>query len=230
MPSLPKHYRAIVIGSTGGLGSAFLDILRRDPDCGNAMGLSRASIPALELTDETSIAAAAESIDGEIHLIIDATGFLSDGTIMPEKALRNIEAENLARLYELNAIGPMLLMKHFAALLPRSERGIFATLSARVGSISDNRLGGWHAYRASKAALNMLMKGAAIEVARSRPHAVFASLHPGTVSTRLSDPFSSGRERLSPEQSASSLLRVLDGLKPEESGTFWDYRGEPVDW
>jgi len=230
MSSLPKPYRAIVIGSTGGLGSAFMEILQSDPDCATVAGFSRSSSPPVELAEEASIAAAAASIDGNVHLIIDATGFLSDEDIKPEKAIRNVDPDNLASLFKLNAIGPMLLMKHFSALLPRKERSIFATLSARVGSIGDNRLGGWHSYRASKAALNMLMKGAVIEIARSKPKSVFASVHPGTVSTPLSDPFSSGKERLSPAQSAKNLLNVLDGLAPEETGSFWDYQGKRVEW
>ena len=136
----------------------------------------------------------------------------------------------MLQLYELNAVGPALLMKHFAKCMPNDERAIFATLSARVGSIEDNRLGGWYAYRAAKSALNMLMKCAAIEVARTKPHSVFVSLHPGTVETPLSDPFAGSRDRLTPSLSAERLLSVLNELGPRESGSFWDYNGNRVEW
>ncbi|MEM9331317.1 MAG: SDR family NAD(P)-dependent oxidoreductase [Pseudomonadota bacterium] len=230
MTSLPQDYRALVFGSTGGIGSAFVEALEADHRCGSVMGLSRSTKPAIDLTSEASITAAFEAISGPLHLIIDATGFLADEIIKPEKSLRALDADNLAKLYELNAIGPALLMKHFSKLMPRDERSIFASLSARVGSISDNSLGGWYAYRASKAGMNMLMKCAAIEVARTRPQSVFVSLHPGTVKTSLSDPFSGDRERLLPDQSATMMLNVLDERSPQESGSFWDYKGEPIEW
>ena len=230
MQSLPQNYRAIVFGSTGGLGSAFADLLEADIRCTEVIGLSRSSSPPIDLTDEETIASAAAKIDGKIHLLIDATGFLADEIIKPEKSLRTVDAENLGKLFELNAIGPALLMKHFSRLMPKDQRSIFATLSARVGSIGDNRLGGWYSYRASKAALNMLVKCTAIELTRTKPETVFVSLHPGTVATSLSDPYSGGRDRLTPDQSATMLLNVLDGLGPEETGSFHDYRGKKIEW
>ncbi len=220
----------MVIGATGGIGSAFADHLENDPRSGSVLRFSRSSTPSCDLTDESSIEAVFEGLNSPLHLIIDATGFLSDDTIKPEKSLRSLNAENLLHLYHLNAVGPALIMKHAAKHLPRNERSIFATLSARVGSISDNRLGGWYAYRASKAALNMLLKSASVEIARNRPEAVLVSLHPGTVATPLSEPFASDRERLTPEQSASDMLGVLDGLGPDESGSFWDYKGKRIEW
>ncbi len=230
MQSLPQGYRAIVFGATGGIGSAFVKVLERDSKCEEVVKLSRSSDLAFDLTDENTIEVAAKKLDGEFHLLIDATGFLSDAIIAPEKSLRALNASTMAKLYELNAIGPALLMKHFSKLMPRKERAIFATLSARVGSIGDNRLGGWYAYRAAKAALNMMMKCTAIEVARTKPESVFVSLHPGTVVTSLSDPFAGDRERLSPADSARQMLSVIDGLGPEESGSFWDFAGKRVDW
>ena len=142
---------------------------KADRKCAEVIGLSRSSSPPIDLTDEETIANAAAKIDGKIHLLIDATGFLADEIIKPEKSLRTVDAENLSKLFELNAIGPVLLMKHFSRLMPREQRSIFATISARVGSIGDNRLGGWYSYRASKAALNMLVKCTAIELARTKP-------------------------------------------------------------
>lgn len=230
MLSLPQGYRAIVFGATGGIGSAFVKSLEDDTNCGEVVALSRSSQPGFDLTDEATIRHAAEAMQGEFHLLIDATGFLSDEIIAPEKSLRALNADTIAKVYELNATGPALLMKHFSKHMPKMKRAIFATLSARVGSIGDNRLGGWYSYRAAKAALNMMMKCTAIEVARNKPESVFASLHPGTVETSLSDPFSGKRERLAPKQSAEQMLSVLDGLKPEESGSFWDYRGNRIEW
>ena len=230
MQSLPQGYRAIVFGATGGIGAAFHQHLKQDINCREVIGLSRSSEPAFDLENEVSIRNAADTLVGEFHLLIDATGFLSDATIAPEKSLRALNAQAMAKLYELNTIGPSLLMKHFSKHMPRKERAIFATLSARVGSIGDNRLGGWYAYRAAKTALNMMMKCSAIEVARTKPESVFVSLHPGTVDTSLSDPFAGSRERLAPEQSAEMLLKVIDDLGPQESGSFWDYKGNRVEW
>ncbi len=230
MKSFKKGYRAVIAGSTGGIGRAFLQILHNDTNCGEVIGLSRSTTPHIDLLDEQTIADAAQQIGGEVHLFVDATGFLSDHQAGPEKSLRAITPENMARLFAINATGPALLMKHFIPLLPREERGIFATLSARVGSIGDNRLGGWHSYRASKAALNMLVRGAAIEASRTRKHAVLTALHPGTVKTPLSEPFAADRPRLSPEEAAARLLAVIDALKPKQSGSFHAYDGTEIPW
>ena len=230
LQSLPQGYRAIVFGATGGIGRGFVQCLESDPNCHEVVRLSRSSKPGIDLMDEHAIAQAADTLEGEFHLLIDATGFLSDELMAPEKSMRALSADNLAKVYELNAIGPVLLLKHFASKMPRKERAFFATLSARVGSIGDNRLGGWYAYRASKAALNMLMKCAAIELSRNRPESVVLSLHPGTVVTSLSDPFAGNKERLAPVQSAQMMLNVLDRVMPNDSGSFWDYRGNRVEW
>lgn len=228
--NLPKGYRAIVIGSTGDIGSAFVKALENDSDCKSVVSLSRKSNPAIDLLDEVSIESAALALEGLFDLVIDATGFLSDDDIKPEKSLRAINSEAMAALFALNATGPALLMKHFLPKLTKNRYAIFATLSARVGSIGDNELGGWYAYRASKAALNMIVKTAAIEIARINPQAVCVALHPGTVATKLSDPFAGSRDRLTPEQSVKAMLSVLDGLRHEHSGIFWDYRGQTIEW
>ena len=230
MQSLPKDYRAVVAGSTGGIGAAFVNLLKADENCAEIIEFSRSTFPAINFDDEASIKLAAESIEGELHLFIDATGFLADEIIKPEKSLKTLGPQNMTRLFQLNAMGPALLMKHFTPLMPRKSRAVFATLSARVGSIGDNSLGGWYSYRASKAALNMFLKCTAIEVARNKPEAICVALHPGTVETSLSDPFASDRERLTAIGSAQQMLQVLDELKPDQTGSFWDYKGNRIEW
>ncbi|MET3586148.1 NAD(P)-dependent dehydrogenase (short-subunit alcohol dehydrogenase family) [Pseudorhizobium tarimense] len=167
---------------------------------------------------------------GGLDLIFDASGALTIDGIGPEKTIKALDPAAMARQFAVNAIGPALLMKHFLPLLPRQERAIFATLSARVGSIGDNRLGGWMFYRASKAALNQIVRTATIEGRRTHPGAVVAALHPGTVATRLSDSYGARCNQLSPDQSAALLLDVLDRLEPALSGGFFAYDGSVIEW
>jgi NAD(P)-dependent dehydrogenase (short-subunit alcohol dehydrogenase family) len=191
--------------------------------------LGRGTVPRLDLLNEASIAGAAGSCGAGLTLVIDATGFLHDAEFRPEKSLREVDPVHLARSFALNATGPALLMKHFLPLLARDERAVFATLSARVGSISDNRLGGWYAYRASKAALNQLVRTAAIELARTRPLALCVALHPGTVDTGLSGPFAkAGLDVVRPAAAAARLLRVIAGLDVGRTGTLVDQDGVTV--
>ena len=160
---------------------------------------------------------------------MDATGFLHDARFQPEKSFRQLDPAHLTQSFAINATGPALLMKHFLPLLAREGRAVFATLSARVGSITDNRLGGWTSYRAAKAALNQIMRTSAIELARGRPQAICVALHPGTVATPLSDPFAkAGLEVQTPEQAAARLLAVMEGLTPAENGLFFDHHGKPI--
>jgi NAD(P)-dependent dehydrogenase (short-subunit alcohol dehydrogenase family) len=199
----------------------------------HVIAFSRSTSPAIDLLDEDSLArATAFAADqGEVRLVIDATGFLHDDRQKPEKNWRQLDAANLARAFALNAIGPALIMKHVLPLLPRSGKSMFATLSARVGSIGDNRLGGWYSYRASKAALNQLVRTAAIELARRSPDALCIALHPGTVATSLSAPFSApGSDVHTPATAARHLLAVVDQLGAEANGGFFDWRGQPVPW
>ena len=235
MTSFPPGFRAAVIGASGGIGGAFAAALRDDPGCGAVLCFSRSGrAPAgltaqpLDLADEASIAAAADAC-GPLSLVIVATGLLHDGPMQPEKDLRALDADRLARSFAVNAIGPALVAKHFLPLLPRQGRGVFACLSARVGSISDNAVGGWYGYRAAKAALNMLLKTAAIETARRKPEAVILALQPGTVDTALSKPFQgAAKTLLSPEESAGYLLDVIDRSTPAWSGDLYDWRGERI--
>lgn len=231
---LPENAIAVVIGAGGGIGAAMLDQLRQSGGFGQVLGFGRASDPALDLLDEASIERAARhvaALPGELRLLFDASGFLHGSGFQPEKSWRDLDPAHLAHNFAVNAIGPALLMKHFLPLLPRQGKAVFATLSARVGSIGDNNLGGWYGYRAAKAALNQLVHTAAIELTRSRPQAICVALHPGTVDTHLSAPFAkAGLAVRPPEEAASDLLAVIDGLKPEQTGGFFDYRGDSLPW
>lgn len=224
---------AVVVGGGGGVGAAVVAALREAGGHDEVLALGRRSSPALDLLDEASIAAAAAAVRarGVPTLVFDATGFLHGAGMEPEKSWRELDAAHLAHAFAINAIGPALLMKHFLPLLPRDRRAVFATLSARVGSIGDNRLGGWYSYRASKAALNQLVRTAAVELRRGRPQAICVALHPGTVDTGLSAPFAkSGLQVQAPAEAAARLLAVIEGLGPGDSGEFFDHRGEPVPW
>jgi NAD(P)-dependent dehydrogenase (short-subunit alcohol dehydrogenase family) len=231
MLSLPEGYRALVIGASGAIGSALLQQLQHDSRCASVIGVSRQSSPGLDLLDEPSISACAQALAGQgpFHLVVDATGALTVNGRGPEKRLDELDATHLLDALQLNAVGPGLLLKHMAPLLASGQRVIWGKLSARVGSIEDNRKGGWYGYRAAKAALNMLMQTAAIELARRRPLAVVAALQPGTVQSALSQPFV-GNDALRPEESAQRLLAVLDALQPTGRAQFVDHQGQSIPW
>lgn len=225
--------QAVVIGAGGGLGHALATALEQGGAFDRVTRFGRGATPALDLLSEPSIAAAAASVagQGKIRLVLDATGFLHDDRFRPERGWRDIDPAHMAHAFAINAIGPALLMKHFCPRLPREGRAVFATLSARVGSIGDNRLGGWYSYRASKAALNQLVRSAAVELRRHNPAGLCVALHPGTVDTALSAPFAkSGLDTRSPGVAAGDLIGVLNGLGAEHSGGFYDQRGRPIPW
>lgn len=232
---------AVVFGSSGGIGRALTQALVARGGYARVFAVSRsgagvegAEAVAADFLDEAALAGAAEAIGaaGALGLCIVASGILSDGAgLQPEKSYRQQSREAFERVFAANTIAPGLIARHMLPLMPRAERSVFAALSARVGSISDNRLGGWHAYRASKAALNMLVRNYAIEQARRAPGAICVGLHPGTVDTGLSKPFQSGvsKEKLfTPELSAGYLLDVIGRLGPEDSGKCFDWAGEEV--
>ena len=229
--SFPEGFRALVIGSTGAIGAAFMDLLQADSRCASVHGLHRHSQPALDFHDEASIAAAAGALSqtAPFHLIINATGLLHSERFMPEKRLADLQYAQMLETFQINTFGPALLLRHFTPLLDK-ERSVMAMLSAKVGSIGDTRLGGWYSYRASKAALNMFIKTAAIETHRSKPGAVVVALHPGTVSSRLSEPFRGAEIGREPHIAATELLRVIDGLHAKDSGEFFSYSGERLPW
>lgn len=235
--------RAAVFGATGGIGGAIVAQLaesgnyseihvggRNPPSVGHP-----ATIPfTFDLTDEPSIAEAALAIGGArpVDLVIVATGILHDhGSLAPEKSWRAIDGNKMAEVFAVNTIGPALVAKHMLPLMRRDGRAVFAGLSARVGSIADNRSGGWHSYRASKAALNMLIRNFAIEFAARNPQGIVVTIHPGTVDTALSKPFQRGVSQdrlLEPKLSASHILSVLDGLSPQDSGCLFAWSGERI--
>ena len=231
MYSLPEGYRALVIGASGAIGSALLQRLQSDSRCAAVLGVSRQSTPGLDLLSEASIAACAQALaaQGPFHLVLDATGALTLNGRGPEKRLDELDAAHLLAALQLNAVGPGLLLKHFVPLLASGDRVIWGKLSARVGSIEDNRKGGWYGYRTAKAALNMLLQTATIEIARRKPLAVVAALQPGTVQSALSQPFV-GNDALRPDDSAGRLLSVLDALQPSGRAQFVDHQGQHIPW
>jgi len=231
MQSLRNGYQALVIGASGAIGSAWLQALQADPRCARVVGVSRRSEPGLNLESEASIAACAGALfsQGPFHMVLDATGALTIDGRGPEKRLDELNPQALQRAMQVNAIGPALLLKHLAPLLATGERVVWAKLSARVGSIEDNRKGGWYGYRASKAALNQLLQTAAIEIARRRPEAVVAALQPGTVRSALSRPFV-GEQAMEPAESAQRLLAVIDALPAMGRAHFVDHRGQTIPW
>jgi len=247
MQTLGHVYRAVVMGSSGAIGAAFVSALRTDPACAEVVEISRSLNPDFALEDEASIRLAANhaKANGPFALIVDATGALTIDGVGPEKHLGALDPQRLMRSFQVNTIGPALLLKHFLPLLtPR--RAIYAKLSARVGSISDNKKGGWYGYRASKAAFNMMLQTAAIELARKNPLAIIAALQPGTVQSDLTKPFVNQESLLTPQQSVEGLLLALDRLGAEEpvptmnqplkserehiGAYFIDYQGKEIPW
>jgi NAD(P)-dependent dehydrogenase (short-subunit alcohol dehydrogenase family) len=218
--------RALMVGASGGIGAALVAALQVR---GEVVGLSRRR-DGLDVTDEAAVAALMGDMEGTFDLVIVATGALVLDGQGPEKTLRSVTSDGLAQAFAVNAIGPALVMKHALRLLPRDRLCRLAVLSARVGSIGDNSLGGWYGYRAAKAALNQLVHTASIEVARTHPQSVLVALHPGTVETGLAPAQRSGHPAVSPAEAAGNLLAVLDGLQPVDTGGFFDWQGKVVPW
>ena len=213
---------AIVFGASGGIGAALADHLGESHD---VTRISRRE-DGLDVTDETSVAYIVGRIDLPVDMVFIATGILAPEGHAPEKTLDAVEADAMAQTFAVNAIGPALLLRHIAPKL--SETARVGVLTARVGSIGDNRIGGWYSYRASKAAANQIVHGAAIEIARKRKGVVVAALHPGTVET----PFTKGyaAPKVAAPDAAANLVRVLTALTPDQTGGFFDYAGAPVEW
>ena len=232
---------AVVVGASGGIGGALVRALAEAGTHAPIFALSRSesSVPEgvrtlpIDLSDEATVAAAAARVGaaGPVGVVIVATGLLHWAGVSPEKTVGALDPAAMATVFSVNTIGPALVAKHFVPLLARRERCVFAALSARVGSIGDNRLGGWYAYRASKSALNQVLRTLAIEVARSRPDAIVVGLHPGTVASGLSRPFRPDPTAdgvFSPEESAAHLLRGLNGLGATDTGGVFAWDGSKI--
>ncbi len=231
---------AVVIGSGGGIGAAMLAQLQDDTayrqTYAQVLGFSRSTEVSINYLDESSIAKAAQSTASlcatsnlQLRLLIVATGFLHGEQGQPERSFANLDAGYLSHVFQINTLGPALVMKHFLPLLPKTGRCVAGFVSARVGSISDNALGGWYGYRASKAALNQLVKTAAVELTRRNKGSICVSLHPGTVATDLSQPFAKTGLNVRPAQTAATeLLAVLAELQPSSTGCLVDYQGQKL--
>lgn len=231
------------MGASGGIGAALVEALATSGDFERVYAGSRREIArrhatvdrfAFDLADEATLASAAQRIaaEGPLDLVVVATGLLHRGTgVRPEKSYQQLDPAVMAEVFAVNTIGPAIAAKHFLPLLHPGRRSVIAFLSARVGSIGDNRLGGWHSYRASKAALNALVRCYSIEMRARNRHAIAVALHPGTVDTNLSMPFQRNvpAEQLSStERSAAHLVNVIDGLCPAHSGGFFAWNGDPI--
>jgi NAD(P)-dependent dehydrogenase (short-subunit alcohol dehydrogenase family) len=231
---------ALVIGATGGLGKALVSQLRCERKFSQVLGLSRSAsesgAPLLDMKKEESIAASAQWLKVEcavkpIRCLIVASGYLHQSGQGPERSFAHIDAAYLTEVFAINAIGPALLLKHFAPVLPKEGETKIVFISAKVGSIGDNALGGWYGYRACKAALNQIVKTASIELARRNKLACCIALHPGTIDTDLSKPFGKGGLNVRvPERAAQEILSVIDLLKPQDNGRFVDYQGHSLPW
>jgi len=230
-----KENIALVVGGTGSIGSAVIKELKNQ-NFTNIISLNRSSNPPLDLLNESSIEKAADFIKSQqksLCLLFDATGILhdEDQNQMPEKTYKNIDLAFMKKNFEINVMGPALIMKHFLPLLDKDQKSIFATLSAKVGSISDNRYGGWYSYRASKAALNQMIKTASIELKMKNKNAICVAIHPGTVTSKLSKPFQKDNLKIqSNEESAKNITGVIVGLKVSNSGLFFDWNGSIISW
>ena len=244
LSTLPLEANVVIAGARGGIGAALVKHCTADERVNQIFALQRSKAPdksakvatlEFDFHDEDSIRVASETAaeNGPIDLVVVATGVLHSERLAPEKALKDIDPELMLESFRVNSVGPVLLAKHFLPHMRRDSKSVFAAISARVGSISDNRLGGWASYRASKAALNMLLKTAAIEHRRRRPESIVVALHPGTVDTRLSGPFQRGvpeGKLFTPAFAAERLISVIDGLNPTDTGRFFAWDGKPIDF
>ena len=231
MKLLPNPFRALVIGSSGTIGMAFVDLLKNNPACSEVTGVHRHSEFPIDYQNFESIESCANALVSvaPFQLIINTIGVLHTSNWMPEKRLDDLNAEQLMELMNINAIGPALTIRHFSKLLD-PQNSIMVTLSAKVGSIEDNRLGGWYSYRSSKAALNMLLKTASIEWARTKPNTALIAMHPGTVNSRLSKPFRGEQIGRPADQAVNDMFQVIQNLQREDSGSFISYSGEKLPW
>jgi NAD(P)-dependent dehydrogenase (short-subunit alcohol dehydrogenase family) len=249
-----KNANALILGASQGIGLGFLQKFLQDDrivkiyatyrnpeSASDLLALAEKNSEkliclSLDITDELQIAEVVQKIRAEVnklHLVINCVGLLHDDNLQPEKSLRQLDSENLLRYFQINSIGAVLLAKHLLPLFRHPEHSVFACISAKLGSITDNQLGGWYGYRASKAALNMFMRTAAIEYSRSSPKTLVVTLHPGTTDTRLSRPFQgnvSPEKLFSVERTVTQLLTVIEQLQQGDSGQFFSWDGSQLPW
>ena len=219
--------RALVFGASGGIGQAFSRFLESKLGSENVVKISR-SFDGFEISDEEKIFKLSESIEGSFNLIINATGVLQTTEEGPEKTINVVKQKSMIDMMTINAIGPALLLKNFSKKLDKTKFSVFVNLSARVGSITDNRLGGWISYRASKAALNQIIKTSSIEINRRNKNAICVGLHPGTVKTRFTEKFQNTTETISPEESVEMMMKVVENLSVDDNGYCFAYDGKVI--
>lgn len=218
---------ALVIGASGGIGRALCERLKAR---GSAVTALSRSGTGFDLRNPETVEAALADLNGPFDLVFVASGALEIDGAEPEKTVRAIDAEAMMAQFAVNAVGPALVLRHAARLLPRDRRAVFAVLSARVGSIGDNRLGGWISYRAAKAAVNQIVHTGAIELSRTHRQSLCVALHPGTVATEFTKKYLGRHPAVPPQEAAENLLRVIDGLQPEHTGGFYDWAGKEIVW
>ena len=219
--------RALVFGASGGIGQAFSRFLENKLGSENVVKISR-SIDGFEISDEEKILKFSQSIEGSFNLIINATGVLQTTEEGPEKTINVVKQKSMIDMMTINAIGPALLMKNFSKKLDKTKFSVFVNLSARVGSITDNRLGGWISYRSSKAALNQIIKTSSIEINRRNKNAICVGLHPGTVKTRFTEKFQNTTETISPDESVKMMMKVVENLSVDDNGYCFAYDGKVI--
>ena len=219
--------RALVFGASGGIGQAFSRFLESKLGSENVVKVSR-SFDGFEISDEEKIFKLSESIEGSFNLIINATGVLQTTEEGPEKTINVVKQKSMIDMMTINAIGPALLLKNFSKKLDKTKFSVFVNLSARVGSITDNRLGGWISYRSSKAALNQIIKTSSIEINRRNKNAICVGLHPGTVKTRFTEKFQNSTETISPDESVKMMMKVVENLSVDDNGYCFAYDGKVI--
>lgn len=222
-----RFQRVLILGASGGIGRALVAQYRATGAM--VVPLSRRE-DGFDLTKPASVDARLAALSGPFDLIVVATGALEIDGIGPEKSLAQISADALARQFAVNAIGPALILRHVPRLMDRQGNGVCAVLSARVGSIADNRAGGWYGYRAAKAAVNQIVRTGSIELTRSHKGAALIALHPGTVRTKFTEHYLGRHPAVAPEEAAANIVQVLEGIGPAQTGQFFDWKGASVPW
>ncbi|WP_171233073.1 SDR family NAD(P)-dependent oxidoreductase [Ruegeria sp. HKCCA4812] len=218
---------ALIIGASGGIGAAVREQLEAQ---GVAVTCLSRSVEGFDLMEPDRASRMLDRLSGPFDLVLVASGALEISGNAPEKTIRSVSAMAMMDQFALNAVGPALVLSRAHQLLPRQRRSVFVVLSARVGSIGDNRMGGWISYRAAKAAVNQIVHTSAIELARTHKQAICVALHPGTVKTEFTRKYLGRHPAVEPGEAARNLMSVIGGLRPADTGGFFDWAGKPVPW